>query len=95
MSRGFEALHGSFPLLCWLMGVLSSIVQTFVLAVLDAGHHLFLGGCIAGQLLGNNHARDILQSFEQLAKELSCCAFVAPTLDQDIEDITILVNGSP
>jgi hypothetical protein len=70
VSRRFEAAHGSFTLPHWVMRVFRSIVQTFVLAVLDAGHHLFLGGCIASKLVGNNHARDIFQSFEQRAEEL-------------------------
>lgn len=32
-----------------------SIVEVFLLAMLDAGHDVFLGGSIAGQFTGDEH----------------------------------------
>ncbi|GHO72349.1 hypothetical protein KSD_01200 [Ktedonobacter sp. SOSP1-85] len=55
MTRGFEAAHAAFSLSCRLMGILSSIVEAFVLPVLDTGHDLPLGCRVTGQFVGDDH----------------------------------------
>src|SRR5258708_1026995 len=70
IACGFEAWHRSLSLPYWLVRVFRSIIQAFVLVVLDVWHDLFLGCGIVGQLAGNNHLCHILASFEQLAEEL-------------------------
>ena len=66
-----------------------------MLTVLHSWQYLSFGSPITPELLGNDHARNVLQSFEQLAKEAFGSFFVAPALHQDVEDITILIDRSP
>ena len=80
LSRGFEAAHRSFALTCWLVRVLRPIVEAFVLAVLHAGQYILFSCCIAAELIGDQHARDILTPFQQLAEELFGGSFVPPAL---------------
>ena len=77
------------------MRVLCSIVQAFVLTVLHSWQNLSFCSPITPELIGNDHARNVSQSFEQLAKEAFGSFFVAPALHQDVEDITILIDRSP
>ena len=77
------------------MRVLCSLVQAFVLTVLHSWQHLSFCSPITPELIDNDHASNVLQSFEQLAKEAFGSFFVAPTLHQDVEDITILIDRSP
>jgi hypothetical protein len=65
MTRGFETAHGSFTLSGRLMRVFGSIIQAFVLAMLNAGQSLFLGSGIAGQFIGHDHTWNVLESFER------------------------------
>ncbi len=58
--------HRPLALPRWLMRILSAIVEIAVLAMLDAGQHLPLGGAIAGQFIGDEHAGDVLAAREQL-----------------------------
>ncbi len=51
------------------MRVLRSIVQPFVLPVLHAREDLTFRCSIAPQRIGNNHARDVLEPFEELAEK--------------------------
>ena len=95
MSRGFEAAHRSLSLACWLVRVLRPIVEALVLAVLHAGQYILFSCCIAAELIGDQHARDILTPFQQLAEELLGGSFVPPALDQDIEHIPMLINRAP
>ncbi len=67
MSRGFEAAHRSLSLACWLVRVLRPIVEALVLAVLHAGQYILFSCCIAAELIGDQHARDILTPFQQLS----------------------------
>ncbi|GAC1461103.1 MAG: hypothetical protein PVSMB2_22630 [Ktedonobacteraceae bacterium] len=50
---------------------------------------------IPGQFVGDDHARNIFQSFEELAKEFLCGLFVAAALHQDVQHVAILVDRSP
>jgi hypothetical protein len=95
MARGFEAAHSTFTLPCWLVRVLRLIIQTLVLAMLGAWHDYFLCGLIAGQFVGDDDSRNVLESFEQLAKEPFRRLFVAPTLHKDIQHVAMLIDGSP
>ena len=74
---------------------LSTIVQIAALSVLDAWQHLALGGSVALQLVCDDHPRNVLQSFQQLAEKPLGRGGVAPALDQDVEDATVLVDGAP
>ena len=66
-----------------------------MLTVLDTTHDFPLGSGVAGQLVGVDHSRDILQPFEQLSEELLGRMFAASALDQDIQNIAVLIDSSP
>ena len=66
-----------------------------MLAVFDASHDLFLGSGITRKLISNDHARHILEPFEQFPKEFFSSVLAAATLHQNIENVAILINRSP
>jgi hypothetical protein len=70
MARGFETPHSALSLPGWLVRVFCSIVQAFVLAMLDSWQDFLLCGGIARQFVCDDHPWDILESFEQFPKEL-------------------------
>src|SRR4051812_24417794 len=70
-------------------------IQALVLSVLDRGHHLSLGGAVAGQLVRDHDTRGPHLPLQQLAKQPLGGLLVAPALDQDVEHDPILVDGPP
>src|SRR5262249_1885335 len=87
MTRRLNTLH---PILTWTsgpMGILTLVVQIATLAVFDPGQDLPFGRAVALQLIGDDHAWHVLQSLEQLARELLRCVLIAPALDQNVEDV--------
>lgn len=95
VSGGFKATHGSFSLSRGLVRVFGSIVQSFVLSMLDSWHDLFLCGSIALQFVSDDHTGNVLEAFEQFAEELLCRFLVSSVLDEDIQHISMLVHCSP
>lgn len=77
------------------MGVSRSIIQPLVLPMFHTGQNFSFRYSITGQFVGDDHARNIFQSLEELAKELLCGLLVASALHQDIKYVAILVNRSP
>lgn len=59
--------------------------------MLDSWHTFLLGGGIARQFVCDDHPWGILESFEQVLKELLCGFLVAPALYQDIEHVAMVV----
>src|SRR5262245_35684518 len=70
VTRGFEALHVSFALTSGLVGVLGAVIEIPVLAMFHARQNLLLGGAVALEFIGDDHARDVAQALEQLVEEL-------------------------
>jgi hypothetical protein len=77
------------------MRVLGAVVQIPVLAVLHPWEKLPLGRAVALELIRDDHAGDILTPFEQLTEERLRRRLVAVALDQDIQYVPVLINGSP
>jgi hypothetical protein len=77
------------------MGVFGPIVQIAVLAVFHTRQYFPLGRTIAFELVRDNHPRHILAALEQLPEELLGRVLVPPTLDQDIQDMTVLIHCPP
>lgn len=78
-----------------LMAVLRPVVQSLVLAVLDAGHEP-LGGCaVAPELVGDHHPRRTTLAFQQLAHQPLCGARVPPALHQDVEHDAVPIDRTP
>jgi hypothetical protein len=95
VSGRFEALHAPLPLTRRLMGILCTVLEIAVLAVLHTGSRVPLGGLIAFELIGDHHSRDVLQALEQLTEELLRRLLVAPTLHQNIVDLAVLIHRPP
>ncbi len=95
MPGRFEAPHAPLALAGRLVRILRAVVEPFVLAMLDAGQDLALRRAVAGQLVGDDHARHVGEALEQAAKELLGSGLIAPGLHQDIEHGAVLVDGAP
>ncbi len=95
MANRREAAHRAFPLPRRLVGVFGTVVEAFVLTMLNTRHDLLVCCCVATKLIGNEHARDVLAALQQLAEEFLGCRLVAPALHQDIQHVPVLVNGAP
>ena len=68
LTGRFELLHLPLSAARRLVRVFRSVVQSLVLAMLDAGHDLSFGRTVAGELVGDHDARWphlLLQQFAQ------------------------------
>src|SRR6201981_2438450 len=74
---------------------LSAIVEIAALAVLDLGQDLAFGGGVALELVCDDHPWNIPQAVQQLAEEPRGRGCAAPALDQNVEDISVLVDRAP
>src|SRR5688500_2814972 len=90
-----KSLHPPFPLAGRLVGVFRTVIQIAVLAVLHARQDLPLGRAIAFELVRDDHPRNVLAALEQLAEECLGCVLVPPSLDQDIQYMTVLIDRPP
>lgn len=77
------------------MGILGSIVETFVLAMLDAGHDGSFGGTIAFELVGDHHPWRSPLRLEQPAQQTPGSLGVAAALNKHVEHEALLVDGAP
>ena len=59
VARGLESLHTVLPLPGGLMRVLRPVIEVAVLTMFYAGKKLSLGGSIAFELVGDDHARHV------------------------------------
>jgi hypothetical protein len=75
--------------------VLRPVIEIPMLAMCHAWEELALGGSRALEFVGHDYARCIGQPFKELTKELRCSFLVPPALHQDIEDIPVLIDGTP
>src|ERR1700745_30189 len=74
---------------------LSAIVEIAALAVLDLGQDLAFGGSVALELVCDDHPRNIPQALQQLAEEPRGRGRIAPALNQNVEDISSLIDRAP
>jgi hypothetical protein len=95
LPRRLEPLHDPLSPSGRLMGVLGSVIEAFVLPVLDPGDDLPLGSSIALQLVGHEHTRCSTLLLEELAEQAFGGLFVAPALDENIKNETVLIDGAP
>ena len=95
LLAGLEALHLSFSSACGSMRVLSTIVEVATLSVLDIGQQMTLRHPIASQLVGDDHSRHVLQALQQTPEEPLGSFPITSLLDQNIEDDTVLIHGTP
>src|ERR1700736_581442 len=77
------------------MRPLSAIVEIAALAVLNPRQDLAFSGGVALELVCDDHSRNIPQALQQLAEEPRGRGCAAPALDQNVEDISVLVDRAP
>jgi len=77
------------------MGVFGPVIEAFVLPMLDPGHDLSLGSGVALQLVGDEQTRCSTLLLEELTEQAFGGLLVAPVLDENIENETVLVNCTP
>ena len=61
--------------------------------MLHRGHYHAVRGPVAAQFVGDDHPWHVPQSRQQLTKEPGGGLGIAPGLDEDVQDDTVLVNG--
>ena len=95
LTGRFELLHLPLSSACRLVRILRSVIESLVLAMLNAGHDLPLCRAVAGKLVGDHDTGRPHLPLQQLAQEPLGGLLVASALDQDVEHDAGLVHGSP
>jgi hypothetical protein len=95
LAGRFELLHLPLSSARRVVGILGSVVQSLVLAMLNAGHDLPLCRTIAGKLVGDHDAGRPHLLLQQLPEQPLGSLLVASALDQNVEHDAGLVHGSP
>jgi len=95
LPRRLEPLYDPLSSPGRLVGIFRPVVQAFVLPVRDAGHDLTLGRSVAAELVGDQHAGRSPLLRQQLAEQAFGGLFVAPAVDEDIENKAFLVDRAP
>lgn len=90
-----EALHDPLASSGQLMTVFRRVAQTFVLLMLDTRHDLSLGGTVAREFVRDHHARGDALLLEQFPQQPLGYLRIAPALNQDVENDSMLVHGPP
>jgi hypothetical protein len=85
----------SFALTGGLMRILCSVVEIPVLTMLHSRKNLSLRCSVALEFVGDDHARYISQSLEELAEELLRSSLIPPFLHEDIQHVPVLINCPP
>jgi hypothetical protein len=91
----FESAHLTLPLPGRLVRDFRPIVRELVRAVDRRRHHGAAGGWVTAQFVGDQSSRDAALSFQQLPEEAEGGPPVAPRLHEDIDDVAVLVHGTP
>ena len=95
MACRLEAPHDPLPLARRLVGVFRPVIEVPVLPMLHARQYFPLGRAIAFELVRDDHPRNIPAALEQLTEEFLGGVLVPPTLDQDIQHMTVLIHRPP
>src|SRR6266498_3476915 len=77
------------------MRVLGTVVQIAVLPMLHARQDFPLGSTVAVERIGDDDLWHVREALEELAEELRGSLLVAPPLHQDVEYVSVLIDGPP
>ncbi len=95
LSGGLEPAHLALSLSRRLMRDFGPVVRTASGVVNHRRHGASPRRAVARQLVGDQSPRFAALAFQQLAKEAFGRTPIAPRLDEDIDDISVLVNSAP
>src|SRR5215203_3944961 len=77
------------------MRILCSVVQSFMLPMLDARHDLPLCRTVATELISDHDTRRPALPLQQLAEQALGGALITPALDQHVEHDAVLIDRTP
>ena len=95
VSDRLESAYLALALPRRLMRHLRSVVLALLRAVYDRRHHGAVRGGVAAQLIRNQPARRTALSFQQFPEETGGRLAITPRLDEDVDEVTVLVNRPP
>ena len=87
--------HVALALPCGLVGDVGAIILVSVRAMGDGRHDRSGRSPVAAQLVGDHPPRRTLLALQQLAEQACSRPTVATRLDEDIDDVPILIDGTP
>src|SRR5215471_690993 len=85
LTGRFELLHLPLSSACRLVRILRSVIESLVLAMVNAGHDLPLCRAVAGKLVGDHDTGRPHLPLQQLAEQPLGRLLVAPALDENLE----------
>src|SRR3979409_286507 len=77
------------------MRILGPIVLSQALLMVAGKPKMLEGSAVRAQLVGRHPPRREALLAEQLAHELDGCALVPSALNQDLEDLALMIDGTP
>jgi hypothetical protein len=86
-----EALHLALSSAGGLMRVFGSVVQAFMLSMLDAQTHVSASGAVGSKFVRDHDARDHGVLLQQLAQQALGGFAIPATLDQDVQNKAVLL----
>jgi hypothetical protein len=95
MTGRLKLLHAPLALACRLVRVFCTVIEIPMLPMFHTRKKLSLGGSVALEFIGDEHARDVGQAPEELAEELLRRQLVAPALYQDVKHVPALIHRPP
>ena len=90
-----DPAHVALALPCGLVGDVGAIVLVSVRAMGDGRHDRSGRSPVAAQRVGDHPPRRTLLALQQLAEQACSRPTVATRLDEDIDDVPILIDGTP
>jgi hypothetical protein len=95
VPRRLESAHRPFPLAGRLVGIFRAVVEVSMLSMFHARQDLSLGRAITFELVCDNHPRNVRQALEEFPEEFLGSVLVTSPLHEDVEDISVLIYGTP
>ena len=95
VSDRFEPSHLTLTLPRRLMRDLGSVVLILHRAVYDGRHHGAVRRPITAELVRDQTPRHAALRFQQFPEETCGRPSIAPRLDEDVDHVTVLVDGPP
>ena len=95
LSGRLETPHLALTLSGRLVGDLRAVVRVLIGAVKHRWHHRATGGRVTAQLVGDQASRHLPLGLQQLAKESHRGVPISSRLHEDVEDVTVLIHGTP
>ena len=94
MTNGLEPAYSPFPFSGAFMRTFGPIVRVRSRVMERVGHQVAMGRAIALEFVGHELPGRLALLLEQPTKESGCGLSILPRLEQDIEDLAVLIDGS-